>query len=270
MSSHYFSFKNNASGYIALNRYVALKLCLLGLTFLLAGNSQHAKEPKHYESGEQAVQLLELYTSQGCSSCPPAEKWFNALEGHNQLWDKIVPVAFHVDYWDYLGWKDPYASKQYSSRQRQHSASKDISVYTPGFILQGQEWRNFFSFFRKPKITIKDNLPIVGNLSFTLDGSAFEANFAPTNHEQKRLILHVAVMAFDLATDIKRGENRGKRIEQDFVVLHYEQYRSADLQWSAKLQTAFLEPPHSLRRGIAVWVSSSDDPAPIQALGGWL
>ena len=255
-----------------VSKYYRLKLLLLGLGVILS-TSQALAVTKHFESGQQQVALLELYTSQGCSSCPPAERWFNTLEEHEQLWDKLVPVAFHVDYWDYLGWKDPFASKQYSSRQRLHGISKNISVYTPGFILQGQEWRKFFAFFRKPQLDIKGDQPIVGNLRFNLNNKRFNAAFSPSNSDSKdssqNLVLNVAILAFDVTTDIKRGENRGKRIEQDFVVLHYEQHRSADYQWNAKLQTS-LDSPNNQRQGIAVWVSKNNDPAPIQALGGWL
>ena len=58
------------------------------------------------QSGPQKVSLLELYTSEGCSSCPPAESWLGQLTTDGRLWKEIVPVAFHVDYWDDLGWKD--------------------------------------------------------------------------------------------------------------------------------------------------------------------
>ena len=86
-------------------------------------------------SGERQVTLLELYTSQGCSSCPPAERWLNEYTGDNELWKQIVPVAFHVDYWDYIGWKDIYATAANGRRQRDYArAGKTRTVYTPGSI----------------------------------------------------------------------------------------------------------------------------------------
>ena len=59
-----------------------------------------------FESGVTRTTLLELFTSEGCSSCPPAEKWLSQLKSNPDLWKKIVPIAFHVDYWDHLGWRD--------------------------------------------------------------------------------------------------------------------------------------------------------------------
>ena len=95
-----------------------------------------------FESGPQRSHLLELFTSQGCSSCPSAEAWFSRLKAEPGLWKNFVPLAFHVDYWDRLGWRDPFASKEWTARQYQYSSSwKGDSVYTPGFVLNGQELR---------------------------------------------------------------------------------------------------------------------------------
>ncbi len=97
------------------------------------------------ESGSESPQLIELYTSEGCSSCPPAEKWLSGFLKDPGLWTHRVPVAFHVDYWDRLGWKDKYASRENTLRQyrfRDEGAVK--SIYTPGFLVNGQEWRGWF------------------------------------------------------------------------------------------------------------------------------
>ena len=72
-----------------------------------------------FTSGENRVDLLELYTSQGCSSCPPAERWLSGLKQQTDLAQKIIPLAFHVTYWDYIGWKDRYGDTRYDNRQRQ-------------------------------------------------------------------------------------------------------------------------------------------------------
>ena len=63
-------------------------------------------EPLVFESGEARTMLVELFTSEGCSSCPPADAWISQLKESPDLWKKIVPVAFHVDYWNNLGWRD--------------------------------------------------------------------------------------------------------------------------------------------------------------------
>src|ERR1043166_1377606 len=71
-----------------------------------------------FQSSEQRTPLIELYTSEGCSSCPPAEAWLSKLKTEAGLWKDFVPVAFHVDYWDHLGWRDRFASAVFTERQR--------------------------------------------------------------------------------------------------------------------------------------------------------
>src|SRR5499427_291609 len=103
-------------------------------------------EPIVLQSTENQVTLLELFTSEGCSSCPPAEKWLSGLKADQELWKKIIPVAFHVDYWDRLGWRDRFAKPEFTSRQQHYAAAwGGDSVYTPGFVVNGKEWRAWFS-----------------------------------------------------------------------------------------------------------------------------
>jgi hypothetical protein len=98
--------------------------------------------PFSFKSGENQAALVELYTSEGCSSCPPAEAWLSRLKDGPGLWKEFVPVAFHVDYWDYLGWRDKWSAEAFSARQRAYaSAWHNDNIYTPGFILNGSEWR---------------------------------------------------------------------------------------------------------------------------------
>jgi len=96
------------------------------------------------KSGTQSTPLLELYTSEGCSSCPPADKWMSSIAGSGFTADKVVPLAFHVDYWDYIGWKDRFGKAEYSNRQRQ-AAKHDFAafVYTPQVMLNGTDFRDW-------------------------------------------------------------------------------------------------------------------------------
>lgn len=73
---------------------------------LLFTTTQLAAAGLELTSGKQQTTLVELYTSQGCSSCPPAERWLSSLQNDPRLWKELIPVAFHVDYWNYLGWND--------------------------------------------------------------------------------------------------------------------------------------------------------------------
>src|SRR5881394_1953150 len=117
------------------------RLGLIALLGAAALTSQAAD--RVFESGPQKVHLLELFTSEGCSSCPPAEAWLSKLKSDPRWWKDFVPLAFHVDYWDHLGWRDPFASKEWTARQYRYSAAwKKGSVYTPAFALDGKEWHS--------------------------------------------------------------------------------------------------------------------------------
>src|SRR5256886_6671722 len=95
-------------------------------------------------SGERTVALVELYTSQGCSSCPPADRWLSGLGARGYVPQRVVPLPLHVDYWDYIGWKDPFAKGEFSARQRKLTQlQRSALVYTPQVLLQGQDFRGW-------------------------------------------------------------------------------------------------------------------------------
>ena len=114
------------------------------MTVLLiqVSTAQLRAEPIVFESGERRTTLVELYTPEGCSSCPPSDRWIALFKDSPLLWSSVVPLSFHVDYWDYQGWKDEFSSAVYSSRQRKHQRIGNLSaVYTPGVLVDGSEWR---------------------------------------------------------------------------------------------------------------------------------
>ncbi len=114
-------------------------LLLAGITPSLVRAAEAGLE---FRGGPTRTALVELYTSEGCSSCPPAEAWLNRLGSLPGLWSEFVPVAMHVNYWDHLGWRDPWASRELTERQRAYASSwRSNSVYTPALVLNGQEWR---------------------------------------------------------------------------------------------------------------------------------
>ncbi|MCC5022093.1 MAG: DUF1223 domain-containing protein [Candidatus Synoicihabitans palmerolidicus] len=85
---------------------------------------------------------MELLPAEGCSSCPPAENWLGALRHESGLWRDFVPVAWHVNYWDRLGWPDKFAERSYTDRQYAYARSwQSGRVYTPGFVRGGKEWQ---------------------------------------------------------------------------------------------------------------------------------
>src|SRR5471032_2832661 len=115
-----------------------MKTTLFLAATLLVATQAHAVQCTA-KSPEKTIALVELYTSEGCDSCPPADRWLSSLGPRGFAPDKVVPIALHVDYWDYIGWKDPYARQLHSARQRRMAQlARAAMVYTPQVLLQGQ------------------------------------------------------------------------------------------------------------------------------------
>src|SRR3954469_1307083 len=177
---------------------------------MAAGFSTQAGELT-IESKPARAHLIELYTSEGCASCPPAEEWMSGLKNQPRLWQDIVPVAFHVDYWDHLGWRDPFAAKLWTERQTDYSLLwKTESVYTPAFALDGKEWH---------QAALSAATEPAGVLKIILNGDRLSATFKPAAGAAPRYDLHVAQLGFSMTADVTAGENNGRKMSHDFVVL---------------------------------------------------
>ena len=243
-----------------------LRLAVLSLVFVVPALT--SAQSADIRGPVSRVTLIELFTSEGCSSCPPAEKWVNGLEDRSDLWSRVVPVAFHVDYWDYIGWPDRFASRDHSLRQRAYrDTGHTREVYTPGFVVGGREWRGWF---RNPMLDLPPS-PGVGPISVDVREGRFEATFEPAVEIPEPLELHVARLGFDLVTEVGAGENHGRTLEHGFVVLGWNRYQmnaaGTGYKASGTLPAASNPAP---REALAVWVSVPGDPFPIQAAGNWL
>lgn len=220
-----------------------------------------------FESGKAQVTLVELYSSQGCSSCPPAQRWVNQFKDDPQLWKKIIPVVFHVDYWNYLGWKDPYSHPSYSTRQRQLKWNGQLrSVYTPGFVVNGQEWRGWFRCKALPISNAE-----VGNLVLTANGANAHLSFTPTEHYQQEVAFHIAGLTLETATHVFSGENKNKTLKESFTVLDKMSVTPTKLNdvWSHVFDLGELHPREDARiEALVAWASIRDGLTPIQATGG--
>lgn len=215
-----------------------------------------------FSSSANQTALVELYTSQGCSSCPPAEKWMNSLREDPGLWSQFIPLAFHVDYWDRLGWPDPYANQAYTERQYQHRRENNIrSVYTPGVVVSGDEWRGWIR-----KHRIETNEANVGVLSFKADSQKATINY---DQGQKNVVLNMVLLGFGIDTKVERGENKNRLLRQEFVVLsHQEIGRSNNGEWEVRLPKDEIGTANEY--ALAFWVSGQHNIAPIQSTGYWI
>lgn len=243
---------------------MTLRFVLIFLSTFLASNFALSETIK---SGLQQVQLIELFTSEGCSSCPPADRWLNAFENHPDLWKFFVPLAFHVDYWDYIGWKDRFAKAEFSERQRRYKVQGNSNgVYTPGFIIQGKEWRGWFQRHPRPSAAGKN----IGTLKIQFDKNSATVGFSPIDPMQ-RGILNFALLGFDIEHAIRRGENAGVRLHHEFVVLDHwhEPANSNKGSLKAKFPIKRKNYRQYSKLAVAAWVSSIDNQRPLQAAGGW-
>lgn len=229
--------------------------CLVSSLFLSYGLTAQT-----FQSSTTKTQLLELYSSQGCSSCPPAERWISKQLHNPDLWKTFIPVVFHVDYWDYLGWKDSFSNDLYSARQRTyHSQGSISSVYTPGMVLDGNEWRGWY---RNHSLPVSINKP--GQLTAILNESILKIHF---EHEQP-LNVNIALLGFNIKTDIKNGENRGKSFKEDFIVLDKINKFSKEGNWIIDISTMKINPGQ--RYALVMWINKPDNLQPLQATGGWI
>lgn len=216
----------------------------------------------YFRSGPEQTVFIELFTSEGCSSCPPAERKLNALKDNPDLWKTIFPVAFHVDYWDYLGWKDRFAKTSYANRQRYYAQANHVSgVYTPSFLVNGKS-----AGVRLSPIPRREQK--AGFLRVRVQGDQVTVAFTPD--EQKKLNeieFHLALIGMGLETNITRGENRGRLSNHEFVVLDHTKQRQQNTVWRTSLPRT-TQPAD--RYALVAWVTQAGSLFPIQTTGGYL
>ncbi len=176
-------------------------------------------------SGPSTAALVELYTSEGCSSCPPADRWLSAFTPVVGNGD-VVPLAFHVSYWDYIGWKDAFADPRYTARQRDMaSAAGARHVYTPQVVVGG---RDFPSWSSARSATAAFNairarpapVAIEVALRVAADGTviAVVSTSGKGSLPAADLALVTAITQNGLGSKVTAGENRGEHLIHDFVV----------------------------------------------------
>jgi hypothetical protein len=240
------------------------------LIALVAIGANAQNQPVVFQSPATRTALLELFTSEGCSSCPPAETWLTNLKASPGLWKDFVPVAFHVDYWDNLGWRDPWSAREFSDRQRAYAAAwRNNSVYTPGFVLNGKECPDW------SRLTdlLKDSGAPAGRLKVSSpDLEHWQVWFTPLAPGRESYEVHAALLASGLTSDVKAGENRGRHLTHDFVVTALKKTplkTYSDAAWGQVVLHKTAKGQQG-RRALAVWVTRAGGTEPLQAVGGWL
>jgi hypothetical protein len=198
------------------------KIALL-LAGMLAGASHAAQAGATSctaRSGDSTTPLLELYTSEGCSSCPPADAWLATFRTNGLYPGRVVPLALHVDYWNYLGWEDPYSRKLFSERQhhmaRLHRAN---TVYTPQFILNGSEFRRWHNQGEEAIKRVSLAAPRA-DIALTLAQQANSMDIVAEAHAKDssdRADMFIVIYENNLSTHIRAGENKGRRLSHEFV-----------------------------------------------------
>lgn len=167
--------------------------------------------------------LIELFTSQGCSSCPPADQLLSAI-GDGEGSADIIPLSFHVDYWNSIGWIDEFSSSRWSSRQRRYAASMQSNRdYTPQLVVQGEldcvgsNERCIRSAVERARSQGSGGTVTIARAT-ERGGVAFVDANAALRAGRPGVVATVVVFESGLSTKVTRGENRGRTLRNDFVV----------------------------------------------------
>ncbi len=195
-------------------------------------------------SSDQPPQRLELYTSEGCSSCPPADRWLAQLP----TTDERLVLAFHVDYWDELGWKDRYSDARFSARQHQVAArSGSRTLYTPEVVVDGREYRGWrkglpqsVALATPPLVAVMEYQP---QLQLTLHG---------LHRYSKAISAFAAVTEEAIESPVTAGENSGQRLRHAAVVRAYQHERITGPELSLSLELPRDTKPANAR--VLVWL----------------
>ncbi len=187
---------------------------LVALTIFICLISGYSRADCSSQSGNPQLHLVELYSSEGCDSCPPAEQWMSSLLKHPE----IAGLEFHVDYWDSMQWRDPFSSHTYTVRQEALSkTSNHNQYYTPQIWVDGQVWQNWPK-GSPPQGTEKASSVLTLKVVPGMPPHAIFDIQGLNGKDADAYRLYAAVTENGLTRSITGGENRGKRLSHDNVV----------------------------------------------------
>ena len=215
--------RKSAPVHLRLIAVIGALTLALGAGNLFAGERTGFWQPR--AASEDTPVVLELFTSEGCSSCPPADELLSRI---GALTPGVIPLAYHVDYWDSLGWSDPFSSSQWTMRQVEYVRAMQLSgSYTPQIVINGR-WqcvgsdpnlitRAIATARATPPpgvVTVRATPPAAGSHKLNVSVSAHIVRTAG----DKSLIVVVAIYENGLMAKIDGGENSGHRIRYDYTV----------------------------------------------------
>ena len=211
-------------------------------------------------SGSEPFAVVELFASEGCSSCPPADDLLRQITADAKSSGKnIYTLSFQVDYWNYLGWRDPFSSPQFSQRQQQYSNFLPGGVFTPEMIINGKE-AFVGSDENKAKSTIDHylNQSPKNNMTLSLNQSSGDLKIDYTVPQpDSNAVINFAIVERGLESHVTAGENSGSTLRHDNVV---REFKTLDLN-SAKGSITFSKPQDAdlTRYSVIAFVQSKTD-----------
>jgi hypothetical protein len=243
----------------SLTRSLAVALCACSVATCLSAQTCSVR------GTVTATPVVELYTSEGCNSCPPADRWLSALKAQ----PSVVALAFHVDYWDRLGWKDRFSSPAYTQRQAQQQMTNGARFsYTPQVMLDGADRPDWPTLGNS--LTTRNRLSSPVQVQLTRQDNRFTATVLPLPGAPVRLAAFWAVTEQGFVTAVKAGENEGATLNHDYVVREYRPVApwlaksdgtEQTLQFEASSAT---DPAHA--REINLVIINADSGRPVQAV----
>ena len=221
---------------------VLVSICIL-IGAALTKSFRNNDYTNNKDSAEQSKVVLELFTSEGCSSCPPADELAAKLQ--KQFGDQLYVLEFHVDYWDRLGWKDPYSLALATQRQRIYGERLKLeSIYTPQAIINGSDEAvgsdaNKINSLIRKEITSKS----IASLSLRAESSSANEILCRYEYHGPAAKINIALCQSESEIQVKAGENNGKKLHHTNIVRDFRQADPSHNQGKSEIR---LEIPSGL------------------------
>jgi len=214
---------------IVIAPFVFFGMSLLVLYALEIGNEISGKQPSILKGEYEPVVVLELFTSQGCSSCPPADALLEKMK--KQYPESVFALSYHVDYWNYIGWKDPFSKSVYTKKQTGYNRKfRNRNNYTPQMVVNGKE---HFVGSNGSKLASKilDHKARKAENKVILNTNSTSNSKVHFNYEVKGSLkgrqLRAVLVLDERTTSVKQGENRNRALKNSNIVIA-ERYISLD------------------------------------------